>query len=195
MSYVIQNFTVMAPIKVWNQRSQLLFVMRNLYIIILWVLKTYTSYITSFTGCNNILLFYRLGSKLYSRGFTSVFSKIVRKWKFFNVANVNKSLEYWIFRSGNKFLDLQETKPMHNSLEIKPNKPFLNQYYSTFLLSNISLHRKPFRTVVFKQLISILLFWQTWNKHHQITFKFLFGFQEFYLLYFYNMYIFKIYHL
>lgn len=195
MSYVIQNFTVMAPIKVWNQRSQLLFVMRNLYIIILWVLKTYTSYITSFTGCTNILLFYRLGSKLYSRGFTSVFSKIVRKWRFFNVANVNKSLEYWIFRSGNKFLDLQETQPMNDSLYIKSDKPFLNQYYSTFLLSNISLHRKPFRTVVFKQLISILLFWQTWNKHHQITFRFLLGCQEFYLLYFYNMYIFKIYHL
>jgi len=195
MSYVIQNFTTTSPIKVWNQRSQLLFILRNLYTIIFWSLKTFALFLSMFGTCTNIALLHRLGAKLYSRGFTSVLTKITRKWKFFNAININKSLEYWVFRKGLLLLDLEKTTPLTKSLVIKPETPFLNQYYSTFLLSNISLHRKPFRTVLFKQLTSLLLFWQTWNKNHQISFKFMLGTQELYLLYFYNMYIFKIYHL
>jgi len=195
MSYVIQNFTVTSPVKVWNQRSQLLFVTRNLYTIILWSLKTFNLFLSMFGNCTNILLLHRLGAKLYSRGFTSILNKMVRKWKFFNAININKSLEYWIFRHGLLLLDVNQTSPLLPSLIIKKTEPFLNQYYSSFLLSNISLHRKPFRTVVFKQLTAILLFWQSWNKHHRITFRFMLGTQELYLLYFYNMYIFKVYHL
>ena len=195
MSYVIQNFTTTSPIKVWNQRSQLLFILRNLYTIIFWSLKTFSLFLSMFGTCTNIMLLHRLSSKLYSRGFTSVLTKVGRKWKFFNAININKSLEYWVFRKGLLLLDFEKTTPLVNSLTLKKEVPFLNQYYSTFLLSNISLHRKPFRTVLFKQLTSLLLFWQSWNKNHKISFRFMLGTQELYLLYFYNMYIFKIYHL
>lgn len=195
MSYVIQNFTVTSPIKVWNQRSQLLFLLRNLYTIIIWALKTFSLFLSMFGTCTNILLLHQLSAKLYSRGFTSILNKMTRKWKFFNAININKSLEYWVFRNGLLLLELEKTTPLTKSLVIKSDTPFLNQYYSTFLLSNISLHRKPFRTVVFKHLTLLLLFWQSWNKNHQITFRFMLGTQELYLLYFYNMYIFKVYHL
>jgi hypothetical protein len=192
---VIQNFNSTAPIKIWNQRSQLLFLTRNLYLILTWFLKLTASLIAPAWQYNNLVIFYRLGSKLYSKGFTSMFIKVIPQWKFFNALNINKSLEYWLFKSGNLLLDASQTAPLRTTLCLKDETPFLNQYYSTFQLSNISLHKKPFRAVVFRHLTAILIFWQNWGNSYNVSFKFMLGAPEFRLLYFYNMYIFKIYHL
>jgi hypothetical protein len=195
MSYVIQNFTTAVPTRVCNQRNQLLFIIRNIYIIIFWIVKKFNFFLTPSISYTNISLLYHLELKLYSKGFTSIFSKIIQKWKFFHTININRSLEYWIFKSGSLFFSSHETYPLSKALCFNEDQHFLNQYYTPYLLSNISLHKKPFRITLFKHLAHILLLWQSWNRHHQPTFRFLLGSQDFYLLYFFNMYIFKVYHL
>jgi hypothetical protein len=195
MSYVIQNFSNTNPSLIINQRNQLLFLFRTFYLILYWTVETYQYYLQYDLNRPTFRILQQLSAKLYTRGFTGMFQKCVKRWKFFISLNVNKSLTYWLFQKGNLFLTSSITRPIPKSLIIKKSNYHLNQMYLPFLISNISLHRKPFRVVVFKILHTLLLFWQPWTKHHTFTLKFFIGIDEVFLLYFYNMYIFKIYHL
>ena len=195
MCYAIQNFLKPNPVRVVNQRSQLIFLFRNFYNILTWTINTYQFYLQPNFIYFQTNLIQRLGSKLFSRGFSGIFKKTVKKWKFFIALSFNKSLEYWLFKKGTLFLINFSTTPKPKSLSFSSETYFLNQKYNFFLISNISLHKKPFRMVIFKFLQNVLLFWESWNRHHNFSLRFFIGIQEVLLLYFYNMYIFKVYHL
>lgn len=191
----MQNFLKPNPVRVINQRSQLIFLFRNFYNILTWTVNTYQLYLQPNFIFLHMTLLQRLGSKLYSRGFTGIFKKTVKRWKFFIALSLNKSLEYWLFKKGTRFLVDFKTYPKTPALYFSTETYFLNQKYNYFLVSNISLHKKPFRTVVFKFLQNILILWAPWNRNHVFSLKFFIGIHEVLLLYFYNMYIFKVYHL
>ena len=195
MCHVIQNFLKPNPVRVVNQRSQLIFLFRNFYNILTWTITTFQFYLQPHFICFQTNLLQRLGSKLFSRGFSGIFKKSVKKWKFFIALSLNKSLEYWLFRKGTLFLLNSLTCPKPQSLSFSLKTYFLNQKYNYFLISNISLHKKPFRMLTFKFLQNILLFWESWNRNHVFSLRFFVGIHEVLLLYFYNMYIFKVYHL
>jgi hypothetical protein len=195
MSYVIQNFSASNPTLVINQRNQLLFLFRNFYLILLWTIETYQFYLQYDANRFSFRLLQQLSAKLYTRGFTGLFSKSISRWKFLIPLNLNKSLTYWLFQQGNLYLNSSLTMLQPRTIFFSKKNFFLNQTYSPFLISNISLHKKPFRIVIFKMLQTLLLFWQPWTRHHNFTVKFFIGIDEVLLLYFYNMYIFKVYHL
>lgn len=195
MSYVIQNFSTINPTLVINQRNQLLFLLRNFYLILHWTVETYQFYLQSDINRFSFRILQQLSAKIYTRGFTGLFQKTISRWKFFINLSVNRSMVYWLYHKGNLFLTSSTTLKNPPTIYVNTTNFYLNQMYTPFLISNISLHKKPFRTVVFKFLQTLLLFWQPWTRNHVFTLKFFIGIDEVFLLYFYNMYIFKVYHL
>ena len=178
-----------------NQRSQLIFLIRNLYLFLYWTLLTYQRYVTPALFSSTTVVLYRLNIKFFNRGFLNVTKKSLKKWKFFMGVNINKSIEYWIFKKSNKFLDSRRAQPMPLCLALENSPNNLNLYYNHVLISNIFLFRKPARILMFKHLMLILNFWSQWNRTHKFALQLILDINEFALLYFYNMYIFKIYQL
>lgn len=178
-----------------NQRTQLLFLIRNTYLLVCWSLTTYKSFGTPIWADNSTNLLTRLTVSFFKRGFLTLEKKVLKRWKFFMSININKSIEYWIFRKTNLFLDTRHTQPSPSCLLLNSTTNKRNIYYNHFLISNIFLHRKPGRVLLFKHLTLILNFWSQWNRTHKFALKLLLDTHEFALLYFYNMYIFKIYQL
>ena len=178
-----------------NQRTQLLFLIRNSYLLLCWSLTTYKNFGTPFWVNNSTNVLTRLTISFFKRGFLTLEKRVLRRWKFFMSININKSVEYWIFRKTNLFLDLRYTEPTPSALVLHNSNNRRNSYYTHFLVSNIFLHRKPGRVLLFKHLHLILNWWSQWNKSHKFALKLLIDSHEFALLYFYNMYIFKVYQL
>lgn len=158
--------------------------------LILKDLNTVLFHSNFFQNHQNLILILK---SFYSKGFFTIFTNLTKKWKSFTKLSINKSLEYNFFKSGDNFLkDNRQIKPLSCELKVKPLL-FLNQYYLPLQLSNISVHNKPYRNILLKNLYLLLNNWQFWNRHINISFKFLVLNKNFHLLYFYNMYIFKVY--
>jgi hypothetical protein len=114
----------------------------------------------------------------------------ITKWKPFLTVNYTKSVQYWVYKIGTILLD---KKVASNTVTVLHNNYFYNQYYSNFVISNISLHNKYYRVVLLKFLNLTLLNWQSWSKNYNMSYKFMLISKHFYLVRYYNSYFFKMY--
>jgi len=191
----MQNFYNTNPIIVLNHRLRITWLSRNLYLIIVLVYKTFNKFLCNTTFTNNFDLLYRLNLIFFSRGFMTNFKTTKKKWKSFMTIAITKSLQHHLFKNGIDFVDYKVVKPLNPNLRFSTTQLFLNQNYLPLTLSNISLHNKPYRNVMFRYLLLVLTNWQHWNRNLRLTLRYLIGSNELQMLYFYNMYIFKIYNL
>jgi hypothetical protein len=69
---------------------------------------------------------------------------------------ITKSLQHHLFKNGIDFVDYKVVKPLNPNLRFSTTQLFLNQNYLPLTLSNISLHNKPYRNVMFRYLLLVL---------------------------------------
>ena len=191
----MQNFYNTNPVIVLNHRLRVNWLSRNLYLIVVLIYKTFNKFLCNTTFTNNYDLLYRLNLLFFSRGFISTFRTTQKKWKSFMTIAVTKSIQHHLFKNGIDFIDYKVVKPLNPSLKFSTHTLFLIQIYLPLAVSNISLHNKPYRNVMFRHLIMLLTNWQHWNRSFQMTLRYMIGSNELQMLYFYNMYLFKIYNL
>lgn len=195
ISYVMQNFYNINPLLTLNHRLRVTWLLRNIYLIVILIFKTYNTFLFNVKFKTNHDLLYRLNLLFFARSFMSTLQTTQKKWKTFITLSLTKSIKHHIYLNGLTFIDTKVMKPINSSIRFSKNELLFNQYYLPFSISNISLHNKPFRNVLFRTLLLLLTNWQHWNKHFSISFGFLLGSSDLYMLYFYNMYIFKVYNL
>jgi len=195
MSYVMQNFYYVNPILILNYRSRVAWLLRNVYLIVMLIVKTFNAYLFTNHLQTNYELMHKLSLLFYSKGFISVLQTTHKKWKNFMTLASTKSLKHTLYTTGTAFVDHKVIKLVEPNVKHSTQSLLFNQYLLPLSISNISLHNKPFRNVLFRALIMILTNWQTWNKHFRLTLRFLIGSPSLYMLYFYNMYLFKVYNL
>lgn len=128
----------------------------------------------------------------FNAGLYKIFKRLLYKWKPLLGSNYTQSLEYWTFKLGIASLEHETT-----SVSLLPaNKTyFFNQYFTSVVVSNISLHNKYYRTVLMKFLQLLLVNWQLWKKTYQISFQYIIINRNFHLMRCYNKYFFKMYNL
>ena len=193
MSYVIQNFHSINPNLILNQKVYLVWVLRNINLILTFILRDLNSSFSTKLCKTNFQVLNSLLATFYNKSLYVILKTIVKKWKSFIKLNFNSSLQYWIFSYG---LDLLKSSSIITRVNMKlksDSKLLHNQYFLTNTISNISLHNKHYRTVMLKFMSLILSNWQSWNRHFKISFKFVLGSKNFFFLRFYNCYFFKIY--
>jgi hypothetical protein len=191
----MQNFYHITPNLILNQRLRAVFLLRNVYLMVVIIFKTYNQFLFNNQFQTNYDLLYRLNLVFFSRGFGSVLKTTGKRWKSFMTTAITKSIQHHIYTTGLSFIEKKIIKPTAKSVQISEKALLFNQYVLPVTISNISLHNKPARNVMFRLLILILSNWSQWNRHYNLTLKFLIGSGDLQILYFYNMFLFKIYHL
>ena len=192
MSYVIQNFYSINQTLILNQKLYLIWIFRNIHLILTLIIKDLNTLLNINLFNNNFSIMFTLTKLFFNNTLIVLLKTLVTKWKPFLSINFTKSLQYWIIISGVEFIDNKTTVLSIKSPQICIDL-FNNQYYLNMTVSNISLHNKYYRTVLLKFLVILLNNWQLWNKHYDISFKFLLGTKNLHLIRYYNFYFFKIY--
>ena len=192
MSYVIQNFYSINQTLILNQKLYLIWIFRNIHLILTLIIKDLNTLLNINLFNNNFSIMFTLTKLFFNNTLIVLLKTLVTKWKPFLSINFTKSLQYWIIISGVEFIDNKTTVLSIKSPQICGDL-FNNQYYLNMTVSNISLHNKYYRTVLLKFLVILLNNWQLWNKHYDISFKFLLGTKNLHLIRYYNFYFFKIY--
>lgn len=183
------------PVYVLNQRTYFLYLLRNLNLLLLTLFTSINAYSHFPRLTSNHTLLDLVSRKLFVRGSSLFFLKAATNWKFFHTLNINKSLEFAVMHRVSSFLSTQQLVPFERTLVFAPLRLCRLQYYTYFLFSNISLHYKVYRAVLIKLLLTLFTTWDLWSRHFAITLKFIVGKGDFFLLYFANIYIFKLYHM
>ncbi len=192
MSYVIQNFYNVNQSLILNQKLYLIWIFKNIHLILTLIIKDLNTLLNINLLNNNFSIVFTLTKMFFNNSLIVLLKTLVTRWKPFLSINFTKSLQYWILTSGIEFIDNKITILHVKTPEISSNL-FYNQYYLNMTVSNISLHNKYYRIVLLKFLTILLNNWQLWNKHYNITFKFLLGTKNLHLIKYYNFYFFKIY--
>jgi hypothetical protein len=192
LSYVIQNFYNINQSLILNQKLYLIWIFKNIHLILTLIIKDLNTLLNSNLFNNNFSIMFTLTKLFFNNNLTILLKTLVTRWKPFLSINFTKSLQYWIITSGIEFIDNKTTVLSIKSPEMCTDL-FHNQYYLSMTISNISLHNKYYRVVLLKFLTILLNNWQLWNKHYNISFKFLLGTKNLHLIRYYNFYFFKIY--
>lgn len=192
MSYVIQNFYNVNQSLILNQKLYLIWIFKNIHLILTLIIKDLNTLLNLNLLNNNFSIIFTLTKLFFNNSLIVLLKTLVTRWKPFLSINFTKSLQYWVLTSGIEFIDNKITILCVKTPEISSNL-FYNQYYLNMTVSNISLHNKYYRVVLLKFLTILLNNWQLWNKHYNITFKFLLGTKNLHLIKYYNFYFFKIY--
>lgn len=192
MSYVIQNFYNVNQSLILNQKLYLIWIFKNIHLILTLIIKDLNTLLNINLLNNNFSIIFTLTKLFFNNSLIVLLKTLVTRWKPFLSINFTKSLQYWVLTSGIEFIDNKITILCVKTPEIASNL-FYNQYYLNMTVSNISLHNKYYRVVLLKFLTILLNNWQLWNKHYNITFKFLLGTKNLHLIKYYNFYFFKIY--
>jgi hypothetical protein len=192
LSYVIQNFYNVNQSLILNQKLYLIWIFKNIHLILTLIIKDLNTLLNINLLNNNFSIIFTLTKLFFNNSLIVLLKTLVTRWKPFLSINFTKSLQYWVLTSGIEFIDNKITILCVKTPEISSNL-FYNQYYLNMTVSNISLHNKYYRVVLLKFLTILLNNWQLWNKHYNITFKFLLGTKNLHLIKYYNFYFFKIY--
>lgn len=190
MSYAIQNFYNVNQALIVNQKLYLNWTFRNLIPIVTLITKNVLNNygMVIYNNYGKVLL--ALFNIFFCDGFYKIFRNLIGKWKPLLGTNYTKSLEYWTFKAGSAFCDNEPLSIMPTPIT---DQWFFNQYHSSVVLSNISLHNKYYRTVLIKFMLLLLNNWQLWKKTHNISWKFLIINKNFHIIRYYNYYYFKMY--
>jgi hypothetical protein len=159
-------------------------------LIITFLTKNWISILSTVNAKNNLESVLFLTRMFFNNGFYKIFKTLLTKWKPFLTVNYIKSVHFWVYKIGSFIIE--KKSPVNNVVVLKPNY-FYNQYYTNFVISNISIHNKYYRTVLLKFLNLSLLTWQSWSKNYNISYKFMLISKYFHLVRYYNSYFFKMY--
>jgi len=192
LSYVIQNFYNVNQSLILNQKLYLIWIFKNIHLILTLIIKDLNTLLNINLFNTNFSIIFTLTKLFFNNSLIVLLKTLVTRWKPFLSINFTKSLQYWVLTSGIEFIDNKTTILCVKTPEVSSNL-FYNQYYLNMTVSNISLHNKYYRVVLLKFLTILLNNWQLWNKHYNITFKFLLGTKNLHLIKYYNFYFFKIY--
>lgn len=192
LSYVIQNFYNVNQSLILNQKLYLIWIFKNIHLILTLIIKDLNTLLNINLFNTNFSIIFTLTKLFFNNSLIVLLKTLVTRWKPFLSINFTKSLQYWVLTSGIEFIDNKTTILCVKTPEVSSNL-FYNQYYLNMTISNISLHNKYYRVVLLKFLTILLNNWQLWNKHYNITFKFLLGTKNLHLIKYYNFYFFKIY--
>lgn len=191
MSYVIQNFYHVNQGLVFTQKLYLTWVFRNCPLMIALSLRRFHSFIIPGIRLNSPLLYVETVHWLYKGGFTKIWKKLVTRWRPLLGSNYTKGMQYWTYKLGITLLE-KET-PTVNLIQPDHSILLYNHYYTSVIISNISLHNKYYRIVMMKFLTLLIYSWQVWVKKHRWSFNFILINKNFNVLYFYNYYFFKMF--
>ena len=192
LSYAIQNFYHVNQSLPITQKAVLAWTFRNIHLIVAFMkMNTNTFFKTCIYTTFNSFIIESL-HVFFNAGLYKIFKRLLYKWKPLLGSNYTQSLEYWTFKLGIASLEHETT-----SVSLLPaNKThFFNQYFTSVVVSNISLHNKYYRTVLMKFLQLLLVNWQLWKKTYQISFQYIIINRNFHLMRCYNKYFFKMYNL
>lgn len=132
----------------------------------------------------------QLFNVFFNDGFYKIFKKTISRWRPLLSTSYNRGLEYWVFRVGLSIIDERVVRFHHVNVG---NELVFNQYCTSTVMSNISLHNKYYRTVMMKFMQLLLVNWQVWKKNYNISFQFVVVNKNFHLIRYYNYYYFKMY--
>jgi hypothetical protein len=190
MSYAIQNLSNVNQSLILNQKLYLIWILNNTSLIITFLTKNWISILSTVNAKNNLESVLFLTRMFFNNGFYKIFKTLLTKWKPFLTVNYTKSVNFWVYKIGSFIID---KKLPVNSVVVWKSNYFYNQYYTNFVISNISIHNKYYRTVLLKFLSLSLLTWQSWSKNYSISYKFMLISKHFHLVRYYNSYFFKMY--
>ena len=193
MSYVIQNFYLINPNINLNQKTYLLWLSRNVHVIIAFMLKGLNDALFFSYSQIRPLLLRNLFTIFYSKGLPRLFKNLTKKWKSFTTINLNKSLQHFTLSQGIALVNEDSNLLQLSPIKLHPQSLFLNQYFTNKTMSNINMHGKFYRITLLKLLVSLQSNWSMWNKNYKLTYGFLILSPQFYNFVYLNHYFFKVY--
>lgn len=193
LSYVIQNFYIINPNINLNQKLYLIWLARNIHVLITYILKSFNAALFLVSSTTKLALLQNLFSLFYSKALFKLVKDVTKKWKSFVNLNLNKSLQHFVLTQGIAFVDDEVNALASSPVQLKTSHLFLNQYFTNKSISNINLHGKHYRTTLLKLLTSLQGNWTLWNKHYKMTYGFMLITSNYYNFTYYNHYFFKIY--
>lgn len=194
LSYVIQNFHNPHPQIVFNHKSYLNCLLRNV-VLLTTLYRALAYYITQdFIGRWGIIYRY------YMRGLPRILKKLLSRWKPILGINYTRSTEYWFLRQG--VLLLKQITPTESFINTQcdgvalvttraKSSWFLNQDNAPTLMSHVAFHRKRARQSMFKILHFLLLFWDVWPHMYRFGCNYTILNHSYLILRFFNKYYYR----
>lgn len=192
MSYAIQNFYNINQKLRFNQKLYLLWLFKNLPVIITYITKslnTFSFFTLNYKYDFSVQNFFKF---FFNNSFFKIFKKLTTNWRPLLGTNYTKSLEYWICKLGNSLIENKIIS--YKSLQISNNQ-FFNLYFYPLKISNIPLQNKLYRNVLVRFLHLLLINWQLWPRYYNIAFRYVIITKNYYILRFYDQPKYKIFHL
>ena len=193
LSYVIQNFYIVNPNINLNQKLYLIWLSRNIHVLITYLLKGFNAALFLVNSTTKLALIQNLFSLFYSKALFKLVKDVTKRWKSFLTLNVNKSLQHFVLTQGIAFVDDEMRSLATTPIQLNTSHLFLNQYFTNKSISNINLHNKHYRATLLKLLTSLQGNWTLWNKHYKTTYGFILITSKYYNFTYYNHYFFKVY--
>lgn len=190
MSYVIQNFYSVNHALILNQKLYWIWLHRNNNLILTFLVRNWTHGFSNLNYLTNVQMLFTLNLLFFNNSFYQIYKTLLTKWNQFWVTNYVKSLQYWTLIGSHRLISKQSIR---TELLVLHEDLFFNQYFTNVVVSNISLHNKYYRNVLLKFILLLVSPWQLWNRHYNISLKFMLISKNFHLIRFYNSYFFKMY--
>lgn len=192
LSYAIQNFYHVNQSLVITQKVVLSWAFRNIHFVVAFMKKNVNTLFKTLIYRNSQNFLLEAFQIFFSPGLYKVFKRLMYRWRPLLGSNYTQSLEYWTFKLGVSSVE----HDIQNFALLPTNKTyFFNQYFTSVVMSNISLHNKYYRTVLIKFMQLLLVNWQLWKKTYNISFQYVIINRNYHLMRCYNKYFFKMYNL
>jgi len=167
-----------------------MFILRTLKLMVVLIKSNFLFWGNQWTSINNHFLLKAWQHQFFTKGLSKQLFVVSKAPKVFHSHNLLKSLQYWIAIEGcafvsNNFNHRDPTPATSNLIAVQYTKPIT--------VSNISLHNKNYRKVLFKFLHSLLINGTFITRFYRNTTNFTVITHHYSLLRFYNYYYFKIY--
>lgn len=192
MSYAIQNFYNINQKIRFNQKLYLIWLFRNLPLIITYITKSLNIFSLLTLNYKHDLSVQDFFRFFYNNSFYKIFKKLTNTWRPLLGTNYTKSLEYWTCKLGNALIG--DDHISYNATQISNNQ-FFNLYFTPVKISNIPLQNKLYRNVLVRFLHLLLINWQLWPRYYNIAFRYVLITKNYYILRFYDQPKYKIFHL
>lgn len=194
MSYVIQNFYHYQPQIVFNQKTYVNCLLRN----VAWIVT-----LSKFLAYNTIInstSWWKMNHRLYLRSIPRILRTFLKRWKPILGISYTRSVEYWFLRQG--VMLMSEDNPKNpQSLTGQVDHPlvvnhvhdswFLNQHHNPILLSHVSFHGKKARQSLIRVLHFLLIIWDAWPHIYTFGCNYTILNRSYLLLRFFNRYYYR----
>jgi hypothetical protein len=197
LSYVIHHFYHYQPQVVFNHKTYVNYLLRNVALIIS------SCKFLVYNAIFQPLPWWKMHFRFYIRWMPRILRTLLKRWKPILGISYTRSVEYWFLRQGVALLDEHNPTNLQSPTgqESTPfvvnhiySEWFFNQHHNPILLSHVAFHGKKARQSLIKVLHFLLLVWDSWPHIYTFGCNYTIMNRSYLFLRFFNRYYYRALH-